>query len=207
MGTGKIDETLIAAVDFLIIHFNNTSLNDYAARIKDLQKYNKPIICNEDDKLHEAGTMALALSVMNGCGWGYMNSGKNQAIPFDFDGAEDDPLVYEMFKNVTTPGYQFAPELFTQTFVIITSPNDGQVFAAGQNIRMQVSIVNPPDSIPYQVEILANNEIIAQANEKLQAQWLPKEPGIYILESVLRGDGGKELFRSPKADIIVQSDH
>jgi hypothetical protein len=205
MGTGKIDETLIAPVDFLIIHFNNTSLNDYAARINRFKKYNKPIVCNEDDKQKEAGAMALAFSVMNGCGWGYMNIAKNQSIPFEFEGMKDDPLVYEMFKNVTVPGYQFAPELFTQTFVIITSPNDGQVFTAGQNIRIQVSLVNPPGSSSYQVEILGNNKLVSKVNEKFQVSWVPDQTGIFVLDAVLKDDEGKELYRSPKADIIVQA--
>ncbi len=204
MGTGKLEEPLIAAADFLLIHFNNTSLNDYRERIKALKKYKKPIVCNEDDKLKQAGAMALSLSVLNGCSWGYMNSAKNQNIPFEFAGVEDDTLVYIMFKNVTTPGYQIDPGLFNQTFVMITSPNDGQVFTVRQNVRIQISVINPPESVPYHIEILANNEPVSQTDENLQANWLVARAGVFVLEAVIKNSEGAELCRSPKADIIVQ---
>jgi len=107
MGGGKLDEKLISAADFLLVHFNNTSLNDFSARIKELRKYGKPVVCNEDDKLSQAGAIALSFSVLNGSGWGYMNSPRNQNVPFKFDGIRDDPVVYKMFKNVTTPEYKY----------------------------------------------------------------------------------------------------
>lgn len=204
MGTGNLDGSLIAAADFLLIHFNNTSLNDYSERIIALKKYGKPIVCNEDDKLKETGAKALSLSVLNGCGWGYMNVEKNQFIPFEFDGVEDDTLVYIMFKNVTTPGYQIDPELFNETFVMITSPNDGQVFTVGQNVRIQVSVINLPESIPCRIKILANDQPIALTNERLQADWSLQQPGTFVLEAVVENSEGAELYRSPKADIIVQ---
>jgi len=109
LGPGFMGRLLITAADFLLIHFNNTSLENYSRKIKALKKYGKPIVCNEDDKLKQAGAIALSLSVFNECGWGYMNLAKNQTIPFEFTGIEDDTLVYNMFKNVTTPGYQIDP--------------------------------------------------------------------------------------------------
>lgn len=203
MGTGNLHESLIEAADFLLIHFNNTSLNDYGSKIAELKKYGKPVVCNEDDKLHRAGAMALAFSVMNGCGWGYMNSGKNQTIPFDFEGINDDPEVFGMFKNVTKSGYTFDKELFNQTFVIITAPNDGHIFETGKNIRIQVSVVNPPDE-PFYIKVLANNHEITETNERFQATWSGQEPGVFVLEAVMQDKNGKELLRSPKADIIIQ---
>ena len=205
MGNGKLEDELISVADFLLIHFNNTSLDDYGERIKALKKYGKPVVCNEDDKLGQAGAMALTFSVLNGCGWGYMNSPKNQNIPFEFDGIEDDQEVYEMFRNVTTPGYQINPDMVSQTFVMITAPNDGQVFNTGQNLRIQVSLVNPPDSVQYHVEILANDEAVARTNENFRANWLLQNPGTFVLKAVLKNQGGKELYRSPQVDIIVQS--
>ncbi len=205
MGSGSIHESLIEAADFLLIHFNNTSLNDYAAKITELKKFGKPIVCNEDDKLHEAGKLALAFSVLNGSGWGYMNSPQNQNVPFEFDGTTDDPEVYEMFRNVTTPGYQINPDMADQTFVMITSPSDGQVFTTGENLRVQVSVVNPPGPKPYYIEILSNDEPVARANGKSQATWLLQNPGSFVLKAVLKNQNGEELVRSPQADIIVQS--
>lgn len=111
MGSGNLECSLIKSADFLLIHFNNASLKDYSKQITALKKYGKPIVCNEDDKLENAGVMALLLSVLNGCGWGYMNTAKNQFIPFEFNGIKDDTLVYNMFKNVTTSGYQIESEL------------------------------------------------------------------------------------------------
>lgn len=55
------------------------------------------------------GVKALSLSALNGCGWGYMNFAKNQTIPFEFGGVEDDTLVYNMFKNVTESRHQVDP--------------------------------------------------------------------------------------------------
>lgn len=105
VGDGQVNDSLIKAVDFISVHFNNTSLNDYAQRINEAKRAGKPVICNEDDKTGAEGASALVSSVINGCGWGYMNSNKNQYMPFMFDGSKDDPLVYDAFKKVTTPGY------------------------------------------------------------------------------------------------------
>lgn len=206
MGTGKLEVSLIAAADFLVIHFNNTSLNDYSERITELKKHGKPVVCNEDDKLKQSGATALSFSVINGCGWGYMNSAKNQNIPFEFEGVEDDTVVYKKFKQVSTPGYQLNTEMFDQTFVMITSPNDGQVFKIGQNIRIHVSVLNPPELIANHIEILANDKPIALANERLQADWSSQQPGSFVLEAVVKNSEGRELYRSPKVDIIVHSE-
>ncbi|MEO6646922.1 MAG: hypothetical protein ABIN89_11005 [Chitinophagaceae bacterium] len=52
------------------LHFNNTSLKDIPARIKQALIFGKPVICNEDDKTGEIGAEAARLSVMAGAGWG-----------------------------------------------------------------------------------------------------------------------------------------
>lgn len=103
IGDGKLHPSLIEAADFLLIHFNNSTINEYASIIGELKKYGKPVVCNEDDKINNKGAMALKQSVMNGSGWGYMNAEKNQTFPFKFEGVNDDPEVYGMFSNVTTP--------------------------------------------------------------------------------------------------------
>lgn len=105
MGDGKMHSLLIETVDFLLIHFNDTAINMYASKIGALKKFGKPVLCNEDDKTDNAGAMALKESVMNGCGWGYMNLEKNQTFPFTYEGVNDDPEVYNVFSSVTTPGY------------------------------------------------------------------------------------------------------
>lgn len=105
IGDGQLHSSLIEAVDFLLIHFNTTATNEYASVIGKLKRTGKPVVCNEDDKTDSEGAMALKESVMNGCGWGYMNLDKNQTFPFTFEGVNDDPEVYNVFSNVTTPGY------------------------------------------------------------------------------------------------------
>jgi len=114
MGDGRLFDSLSVAVDFITIHFNTTSLGNYKSRINDLRKTGKPLICNEDDKTGTAGAGALLLSVINGCGWGYMNNAHNQYMPFRFDGVNDDTIVYNMFRKVTTPGYQVDVDSFLE---------------------------------------------------------------------------------------------
>lgn len=67
LGSGMMDESISEAADFIMIHFNGTSVEDIPARIAALQKFNKPIICNEDDKVGEDAAAALKSSVANGC--------------------------------------------------------------------------------------------------------------------------------------------
>ncbi len=110
MGDGQMTDSLVKAVDYITIHFNNTSSEDYNSKISELKKSGKPVVCNEDDKTGPAGARALTLSVLNGCGWGYMNSRQNQYVPFNFDGVKDDSVVYDHFKRVTTRGYQIESE-------------------------------------------------------------------------------------------------
>jgi hypothetical protein len=204
MGDGKYNELLAQEADFITIHFNNTSLEDYQSRIEALKKFGKPIICNEDDKLMQEAAIALSLSVLNGCGWGYMNIKRNQEAPFEYLGTKDDTTVYRMFRNVATPGYQINPESLKKTSITITYPNDGLIFRAGQNIDIKLSHLYPDNSIPYNVEIHINNKKIAVADEKLRVTRQINESGVFILEAVVKGADGKELYRSPKVDIIVQ---
>jgi hypothetical protein len=102
LGNGRLPEVVCEASDFLLIHFNGTPLDQIPDRIADLKKYGKPIVCNEDDKIGETGARAAELSVEHGCSWGLMLSEKNQYFPFEFDGAADDPIIYETLKRLTT---------------------------------------------------------------------------------------------------------
>ncbi len=103
LGNGRLPDSVARASDFLLIHFNGTSLNDIPRRIEALKKYGKPIVCNEDNKLAVKAAKAAQLSVANGASWGFMHNKMNQYIPFEFHGIEDDPIVYAMFKSLTTP--------------------------------------------------------------------------------------------------------
>jgi hypothetical protein len=101
LGDGKSADLVANSADFLLIHFNNTKTEDYAARIDSLQKYRKPIVCNEDQKYGASGARAAAACVGAGASWGYMNDPVNQHFPFRFAGADDDREVYVALRHLT----------------------------------------------------------------------------------------------------------
>ena len=103
LGHGRYPVELAEAADFLLIHFNGTSLDEIPVRIAALRKFRKPIVCNEDAKVGEAGARAAELCVKNGASWGLMAEEVNQRFPFRFEGAADDPVVYARLKGLTTP--------------------------------------------------------------------------------------------------------
>ncbi len=103
MGDGECAEEVANAADFLLIHFNGTSVDAIPGRIEALRRFGKPIVCNEDDKTGAAGAAAARQTVKHGASWGYMNEAVNQHFPFRFDGPADDQQVYDMFKELTSP--------------------------------------------------------------------------------------------------------
>ena len=106
---------------------------------------------------------------------------------------------------MSTPGYQINPETLKKTSIFVTYPNDGMIFKTGQVISVVLSHLFPDNSVPYQIELLINGKQVAYTGKKLRIQWKPDNPGIYILEALVKNTAGAELYRSPKVDIIVQS--
>ena len=104
LGDGRLPDDVCFASDFLLIHFNGTKLDDISERIEALKKYEKPIVCNEDQKYGEQAASAAELSVQHGASWGFMHETVNQHFPFRFKGPDDDPKVYRMLKSLTAPG-------------------------------------------------------------------------------------------------------
>ncbi len=206
MGNGRFHEDLARASDFLLIHFNTTSLDLYESRINDLKKYGKPIVCNEDDKLGLEGAAALAIAVMNGSGWGYMGMLRNQYFPFEFRGVADDLEVYEMYSNLSTPGFRIDPASLKQNSIAINYPHDGEIFQLGQTIEINLSHLYTDESEAFNIVLLANNEQIAEQDNgiRLRITWEPVEPGIYDFQAVVKDETGEELYRSAEVDIIVQ---
>ena len=135
-----------------------------------------------------------------------MSIKSNQNIPFVFLGTADDTSVYKMFWDLTTPGFRIDYESLKQTSITIIYPNDGMEFRSGQSIEIKLSHLYPDQSAPYSIEILANNQKVGMVGEKLQATWILNKPGIFILEAIVKDNEGKELYRSPKVDIIVKAD-
>jgi CubicO group peptidase (beta-lactamase class C family) len=102
LGHGRYPDDLADAADFILIHFNGTTLDDIPARVAALRRFGKPIVCNEDPKVGEAGARAAELCVANGASWGLMARDLNQLFPFTFNGAGDDRIVYAKLKELTT---------------------------------------------------------------------------------------------------------
>lgn len=102
LGDGRLEDQVARASDFLLIHFNTTSLADMPARLAALRKYGKPIVCNEDEKTGTQGAEAARVCVAHGASWGVMVEKVNQHYPFTFKGATDDPVVYAALKELAS---------------------------------------------------------------------------------------------------------
>jgi CubicO group peptidase (beta-lactamase class C family) len=103
LGDGTVPREVARAADFVLIHFNGTKPADIPARLEALREFGKPIVCNEDAKIGDAGTEAAARCVANGASWGFMLEKVNQHYPFTFRGAADDEAVYAALKKLTSP--------------------------------------------------------------------------------------------------------
>ena len=103
LGHGRMLDTVCDAADFILPHYNGTKLADIPKRIKQLKRFGKPIMCNEDDKTGRDAARAAELSVEHGASWGYMNKAVNQYQSFEFNGHEDDVTMYRTLKKLTSP--------------------------------------------------------------------------------------------------------
>lgn len=203
MGDGSYAVSLAEAVDFITIHFNNTPLEKYRARIDILKKYGKPLICNEDDKVGKVGADALLHAVKNGCGWGYMNIKTNQSYPFRFQGTDDDPEVYEMFRVVTHSDHITDNLSSNRLAVTIAYPTDGAIFDLGREIPVQVSAIYPDTTKKYEVVLHLNGNNVSNGRNK-RFSITPDTAGIHILQAFLRDSEGNEWARSPQVDFLVR---
>jgi len=203
LGNGIFPEALVGSADFLLIHFNNTALTDYAEKINLLKKYGKPIVCNEDDKTGKVGAAALAYSVINGAAWGFMESGVNQHIPFEFKGKNDDPEVYTAFKNMSTPNFQLDKKQLEQSSITIIFPNDGSVFMEGNSLTINLSHLFPDTSNFSKVVFMANDKQILLAKDQKRLEWKPEAAGAYELRVRVFDKLGTLLYQSAPVDIKV----
>jgi len=104
LGGGTLADEVSQASDFLLIHFNNTRVDDIPARVGALKRLGKPIVCNEDDKSPAGNLMSVELSVAAGASWGLMLPDLNQRFPFDFTGPADAPEIYAAIRRLTSGG-------------------------------------------------------------------------------------------------------
>ncbi len=204
MGDGRFHETLAREADFILIHFNHTWLDEIPSRVEDLKKYGKPILCNEDEKLGREAAVSQALSVLNGSGWGFMYLRKNQWVPFIFSGADDDPDVYGMYRNLTSPGYQIDHRALVQPYIYMGYPDQGDVYLIGQQVYIKLYHLFSDLATKHNIELLVNDEHVAQMDDELKLYWTPENHGIYELEAVVNDLESNELYRSPKVGIIIQ---
>jgi hypothetical protein len=101
-GDGRVHREVAEAADFLLPHWNGTTVGEIPERIATLKRFGKPIVCNEDDKTGTNAVAALRASVENGAGYGLMLKEQNQTFPFRFEGAADDPVFYAELRRLTT---------------------------------------------------------------------------------------------------------
>lgn len=205
MGEGTYPDILATAADFLLIHFNNTALDEYGTKIQSLKKYGKPIVCNEDNKIGKEGAAALALTVKNGAAYGYMNINLNQSLPFEFHGTADDPEVYDMYKNVTTPGYLLKTASLEQPSITITRPNDGDVFFEGNPVEVHISHIFRDTIGKHTVVFTANGEHVEFDADLKKFTWTPENAGSYLLKVTVYNEHQEELYASAPVDIQVSA--
>jgi len=103
VGGGVLPGPVARAADFLLIHFNNTRVDDIPKRIAALERYGKPIVCNEDAKTGARGARAAEACVAHHASWGLMQWEVNQKFPFQFRGVADAPTVYAALQRLTHP--------------------------------------------------------------------------------------------------------
>jgi CubicO group peptidase (beta-lactamase class C family) len=134
LGHGRLPDDVARASDFLLIHFNGTPVGEIPDRIARLKKFNKPIVCNEDDKTGRDAAEALTRSIENGASYGLMLQKLNQTFPFEFKGAADDPVFYRALREASTtavpgvsdPGHSsyFPPPESQGGWRQLTTPDD-----------------------------------------------------------------------------------
>lgn len=204
MGSGVVSEAIARESDFILLHFNRTPLSLFRERITQALSHGKPVVCNEDDKLGKLGAEAARISIQSGAGWGFMHLEKNQFVPFEFEGARDDTLVYRMLARLTTPGARIDDIDATPFSVLITDPIDGDVFRSGETISIRSEVAGIEDTTGLQMQFFSNDKLIGK---RTSAPWVfawenaPK--GKHDLMVILRGAKGEEVLRSGIVDIEV----
>jgi hypothetical protein len=207
MGNGLVPEPIATEADYVILHFNRTPLNLIPERVKQARAYGKPVLCNEDDKVGKVGAEAARLSISAGAGWGFMHIEKNQTVPFVFDGAKDDTVVYKMLQNLTTPGASIADIAEEPLSIVITQPVDGDVFVAGEAVTIRAKITGIEHSDEISVQIVAADRVIGKlAPPSWEFFWKDPDAGKYDIVAVVRDQKGVVVLRSGPADFEVRAD-
>lgn len=207
MGNGTIAGPIARAADFVMIHFNNTALSDIPERIEQASAYGKPVLCNEDDKIGQAGAEAARLSVTSGAGWGFMHMEKNQYAPFEFDGAADDSVVYHTLSSLTSPGESIDRNSDDQLSVLITEPKDGDIFPPGSALTIRTVVTGIEGIVGPEIHVYDGDQFIGKSTSfPWEVTWERVSDSKHRLTAVVRNADGQEVIRSRLVDFEVTSD-
>ena len=204
MGSGTIPPEIGQAADFILIHFNNTPLDQIHERVARVRRAHpgKPIVVNEDNKVGPVGAEAAALSISNGASWGYMGSAVNQYAPFRFQGAADDPMVYARLAELTGLS---APAMSHESAIaaILSEPVDGTSFSPGANVPLKATVTVPPGDAVGRVRFFADRKLLGTRDAPPWAiKWETVPEGTHHLRIEVETKSGKTI-ESPKVDIHV----
>ena len=204
MGSGMIPPEIGQAADFVLIHFNNTPLDQIPERIARVRRAHpgKPIVVNEDNKIGPVGAEAAALSISHGASWGYMGSAVNQYAPFRFEGAADDPIVYGRLAELTgrsAPAGSHAAAIAA----ILSEPIDGTSFSAGADVPLKATVTVPPGDAVSRVRFFTDRKLLGTRDTPpWEIRWETVPEGTHHLHVEVETKSGKTL-ESPKVDIYV----
>ena len=204
MGGGSFPQPLAEAADFLLIHFNGTPINLIPERIREARNYGKPVVCNEDNKIGRMGAEAARVSIKSGAGWGFMHIKKNQSAPFGFDGANDDAIVYQRLKELTTSGGSIEEIPSEPLSVLITDPLDGDVFDAGEAITLRANVSGFEGTDEMEVHFVVNGKLVGKGTKApWEISWEDADAGKYDVMAAVKSPEGAMLLRSIPVDFEV----
>jgi CubicO group peptidase (beta-lactamase class C family) len=176
-GGGGATDSVARASDFLLIHYNNTPLEDIPRKIAALKKYGKPIVCNEDQKVEADGAKALELSVHGGASWGFMHEKHNQHFPFHFKGVADDAVVYAKLRQLTAPkvdnGY-FPPPESKGGWRKVKAPEEVRLVGGMDPERISALrewlLVSDKQQRPFAATVIRRGHIVLEIEKGLNAK-------------------------------------
>lgn len=205
MGTGTIPPEIARAADFVIIHFNNTPLDQIAERIARVRRAHpgKPIVVNEDNKVGAAGAEAAERSISEHASWGYMGAEVNQNAPFRFEGAADDPPVYARLANLAGLAARVALQE-SALAAILSEPSDGASFVPGATVTLKATLTAPPEDPVRIVRFFANHKLLGtRTSPPWELTWPSAPEGTHDLHIEMETASGKKIT-SPKVDVYVR---
>jgi hypothetical protein len=207
MGGGTIPPEIAKAADFVLIHFNNTPLDQIPERIARVHQAHpgKPIVVNEDNKVGPAGAEAAIRSISNRASWGYMGADVNQDAPFRFGGPADDPAVYAALAELTGHAAPAAVRASTLA-AVLSEPVDGTSFRPGASVPLKATVTVPAEDAVRSVQFYANGTLLGtRTAPPWTFTWQAVPAGRHDLRVEADTLSGRKIA-SPEVDIYVGRD-